>query len=81
MTLSQRYKIGTTPSGIGGYFCTIREYRTARNKRTGRLFTKFIRFINVNDNQRFPDRATALAAGRAKRAELTKEQHDAECHR
>jgi hypothetical protein len=75
MKASERYKIGTSASGIGGFYCSIREYMTARNKRTGKPFTKFLRFISVGDNKPFPDRETALAAGRAKREALMARLH------
>jgi hypothetical protein len=67
---SERFKIKTSESGIGGFYCSILEYATARNKRTGRLFTKFLRFISVGENKPFADRDTALAAGRAHREVL-----------
>jgi hypothetical protein len=64
------YRIATSESHMGGWYCILKEIVRARAKRDGHGFLKCTRFFIVENNRRFPTRQEALAAGRAVRASL-----------
>ena len=65
-----QYRIATSESPMGGFYCILKEIVRARAKRDGHEFLKCTRFITVENNRRFPTRQDALTAGRVVRESL-----------